>query len=77
MRNRINEGRENQIKNMDFDKLFARYSRQNSLILETHLKTKNPFGTKTADALETLNKLLRCRNVQKLLPILIRNIQTS
>lgn len=57
MRNRINEGRENQIKNMDFDKLFARYSRQNSLILETHLKTKNPFGTKTADALETLQQV--------------------
>lgn len=57
VRNRINKGREEQIKNMDFDKLFARYSRQNNLILETHLKTKKPFGTKTVDAIETLHQV--------------------
>lgn len=57
VRNRINKGREEQIKNMDFDKLFARYSRQNNLILETHLKTKKPFGTKTVDAVETLHQV--------------------
>lgn len=57
VRNRIKKGREEQIKNMDFDELFAKYSRQNNLILKKHLTTKKPFDSKTAEVIKTLHQI--------------------